>query len=45
MISSVPTTQVPTLYSRVGEVLPWGGLLVVLAGVATAVARRRKQAR
>lgn len=42
MIASVPTRRVPTLYSRVGELLPFAGLLVVLAGMGAAVARRRE---
>jgi len=41
MVASVPTTRVTTLYSRVGEVLPLAGLLVVFAGVAMAFARAR----
>ncbi|MEM6925641.1 MAG: nitrilase-related carbon-nitrogen hydrolase, partial [Myxococcota bacterium] len=40
LLASVPTTRVPTLYSRIGEVLPGLGFLILVVATARAFVRR-----
>lgn len=40
MIARVPVDPVPTIYSRIGDVLPWASLALIGLGLATATRRR-----
>jgi apolipoprotein N-acyltransferase len=42
MVAQVPAMQIPTLYARVGDVLGWLALVVLLASIVPAVRARRR---
>ncbi len=40
MLAQVPATQLPTLYTKLGDVLPLGGLLVMAAALLVFLRRK-----
>jgi len=41
MVARIPVGQVPTLYARVGDVLPWTSITLVLLGLGLALRQRQ----